>query len=464
MAKQQPFLHCQSLSSAALQMRKQHQPRAHSLQVAQPKIATGQQIRKQPVAPPVYRPQSIPKVLQRKAAVIQSPVEQAKHGSAAPTPYCPQPTPKVLQTKTVGSPQAQIAQPGRKPVAPPVYRPQPVPKVLQRKTAASRQPQGAQSSHKLVAPPAYRPQVVPKVLQLKMPNARQLPSVHKMTGTIQPVFKVDKSIANDPKAAEAYRLMRRGLPNDESSMWLEQEQKVTVNFLAKKLKATTNGDTEKLVVFPTYGTCFHQLEDRDPEVNNKAIEVNIQVNSNMLEDDKTTSSDIAMTIMHELGAHVAPYVDVMKKITGSGGLDETDFKKLKRDFMQKASADHEDIRNRSTNNFENLVEGLAKSLAEAGDMEKAKKIVYSYLVNISRYDKKGVPEEDDQEVVKQVFKTYLDIPWASAYLKLDEPMKVRLERILGKQWPSYVGGGAVVALILSYVAYYLFNLQPTTDS
>lgn len=70
--------------------------------IVQPQIAAPQ-LKKLPVAPPVYRPQPVPKVLQRKVAGPQ--------------------------------PSARPAQPKRPPVAPPVYRPQPVPKVLQPKAA-----------------------------------------------------------------------------------------------------------------------------------------------------------------------------------------------------------------------------------------------------------------------------------------------------------------------------------------
>ena len=78
---------------------------------------------------------------------------QTKSAPTAPPAYRPQPTPKVLQAKTALPPQ-------QKRVAPPAYRPQPVPKVLQRQEA--RPP---------AAPPVHRPQTVPKVLQAKTAHA-----------------------------------------------------------------------------------------------------------------------------------------------------------------------------------------------------------------------------------------------------------------------------------------------------
>jgi hypothetical protein len=55
--------------------------------------------------------------------------------AAAPPAYRPQPTPKVLQRKLATTPQTIAGQ--RAPVAPPVYRPQSAPRCLQLKTAAS---------------------------------------------------------------------------------------------------------------------------------------------------------------------------------------------------------------------------------------------------------------------------------------------------------------------------------------
>ncbi|MDT4896286.1 MAG: hypothetical protein QOH25_1363 [Acidobacteriota bacterium] len=111
-------------------MRKQHQshPRA-----VQPKIARAPQKLKQPVAPPVYRPQPAPKVLQRKMATTRQSANQTKPTPVAPPAYRPQPTPKVLQAKpSVLQPKTEA---GARvpPTAPALYRPQPTPKCLQAK-------------------------------------------------------------------------------------------------------------------------------------------------------------------------------------------------------------------------------------------------------------------------------------------------------------------------------------------
>lgn len=83
----------------------------------------------------------------------------------APPAYRPQPTPKVLQKKMVGGARPATGQAPRQPVAPPVYRPQPLPKVLQRKSSDKPQSSGAiHSGRSPVAPPVYRPNATPRVL------------------------------------------------------------------------------------------------------------------------------------------------------------------------------------------------------------------------------------------------------------------------------------------------------------
>lgn len=82
----------------------------------QPKIATAASSRRPPTAPPVFRPQQTPRVLQTKSSPV---VQRHVVGSQSPP---------VLQPKSVLAPR-------RPPAPPPAYRPQPTPKVLQTKKA-----------------------------------------------------------------------------------------------------------------------------------------------------------------------------------------------------------------------------------------------------------------------------------------------------------------------------------------
>jgi hypothetical protein len=100
---------------------------------------------------------------------------KANHRTAPPV-YRPQPTPRVLQTKAARTDRPQTAQPKHTPIAPPVYRPQPVPKVLQAKQAVAQPSTRGQSTARPVAPPAYRPQPLPSCLQTKTARSNQPPN------------------------------------------------------------------------------------------------------------------------------------------------------------------------------------------------------------------------------------------------------------------------------------------------
>src|SRR5436309_1786743 len=128
--------------------------KTHRPGVVQPKMAAVPHFKKQPVAPPVYRPQHAPKAVQPKPA-------NATRNSAsrvAPPVYRPE-AKKIIQPK-----MAAAAQPPKLPKAPPVYRPQSVPKVLQTKTsqtlavAPARRPatQQLQTRARIVAPQANK--------------------------------------------------------------------------------------------------------------------------------------------------------------------------------------------------------------------------------------------------------------------------------------------------------------------
>jgi hypothetical protein len=123
------------------------------------------QVSVRPAAPPAYRPQPTPKVLQRKAATARPQANGvAKKTPAAPAVYRPQPAPKVLQTKRAVPQQQTAAHLRPRPTAPPA----PVSQGVQAKTAGP-----PRSNNHPAAPPVYRPQPVPKVLQTKMAPGQQ---------------------------------------------------------------------------------------------------------------------------------------------------------------------------------------------------------------------------------------------------------------------------------------------------
>lgn len=85
----------------------------------QPKAVAMPQAKRLPAAPPVYRPQPTPKVLQSKAAQSQPPASNSKIKPKlpiAPPVYRPQPTPKVLQSKMPGARQLRTGHSPNQPV------------------------------------------------------------------------------------------------------------------------------------------------------------------------------------------------------------------------------------------------------------------------------------------------------------------------------------------------------------
>ena len=86
-------------------------------------------------APPAYRPQPVPKVLQTKKPVAPVSHSRLHHAPAAPPVYRPQPVPKVLQRQATPPQREAAPRVNKQTVAPAVSKPQPVSKVLQRKAS-----------------------------------------------------------------------------------------------------------------------------------------------------------------------------------------------------------------------------------------------------------------------------------------------------------------------------------------
>ena len=113
---------------------------------------------KQPVARPAHGPSMTTKAVQAKmASGVVSP-----RARIAPPVYRPQPIPKVLQTKSSSGQSQQTGQTQRQPVAPPVYRPE------ARKIA---QPKAITPQRKLPTAPAINPQRIKSVVQRKPASA-----------------------------------------------------------------------------------------------------------------------------------------------------------------------------------------------------------------------------------------------------------------------------------------------------
>jgi hypothetical protein len=133
-------------------------PRAH---LAPTNVGANLAKKASPAAPPAYRPQQTPHVLQKKthAGIAQ---RQSPAFSASPPPgrYQPKEVVAVPET-TAASAKTGVCAQGTRSVAPAVFRPQ-APKTAQLKMATVNA-----SRNSPVAPPVYRPHPTPIVLQKK---------------------------------------------------------------------------------------------------------------------------------------------------------------------------------------------------------------------------------------------------------------------------------------------------------
>jgi hypothetical protein len=156
--------------------------------VAQPKNLVSAQSVKRPVAPPVYRPQSIPRVLQGKMVRGQPSVGSLKSSQkqpVAPPAYQPQPVPHVLQMKRAGGQPPLAGNLSRHPAAPSSSRPAskpPEPKLAHVASVAVQRKAQSPTDFKVMqakpAPHVKSPKRAAQgaVLQSKTPNGSIQPS------------------------------------------------------------------------------------------------------------------------------------------------------------------------------------------------------------------------------------------------------------------------------------------------
>lgn len=165
---------------------------AHNSPVLEPR-APASQTRRPPAAPPVYRPQPIPKVLQARMGSHHSAkqLNRASGGPGAPEVYRSQATPVSVQPRMPNG--AMIRKP---PVQLPDYRPQRAPNALQTKSSLAQAPGAGQVPRRPIAPPIYRPEAK-KIIQPKaISQLRKLP-------TAPPVYRPEQRRVAQPKMASA---------------------------------------------------------------------------------------------------------------------------------------------------------------------------------------------------------------------------------------------------------------------
>lgn len=201
---------------------------SHKQNALQPKAAAAQ--RPTPTAPPAYRPQTVPKVLQKKAATApqQRPPAATKGTPAAPPVYRPQPAPGVLQPKA-SAPAPPAAQAKRPPAAPPVYNPHPVPRVLQTKKATAAPAPALSDKKGATVSPAARPGGV-----LQPSRAHAAPHPRPRGGVIQrtlgktAAYDIANYILNNPGVVGKLTFEWEAAEEDPS--WLLADDFIAPNY------------------------------------------------------------------------------------------------------------------------------------------------------------------------------------------------------------------------------------------
>lgn len=226
-----------------------------------------QQKRASPAAPPAYRPQPTPKVLQRKTPVVaQRPSPLPDRQPSPPPVYCPQPTPKVLQTKKAIAHRSPEAAPPRRPAAPPVYRPEQM-RLLQPKATPGtpvqglpvgllpnrRQPEalvrrGAQMARTTPLSGQPRPCAQPHASAVQRTANRGLahggrttPAIHNQRGAIQRMLTTQGLTGNYLAATQLFEqaLQQR---NDQMYALSDQAPGRFAIFVEQRQKTDNSGD------------------------------------------------------------------------------------------------------------------------------------------------------------------------------------------------------------------------------
>lgn len=187
----------------------------------QPKMAAALQQPKRTVAPPAYRPQPVPKVLQKKSVTTQQPrASKVPCAPVAPPVYSPQQPPCILRQmrQTVDQKHAAVGPP-RHPVAPsrtqiknPAMQMKPSPNGLDRSVATPATAARPQTPSRQQLPPIARHQHGARVSQLN--NAMQVPvRPTQLIDNVKPHMPVNRRT----NGSVAQALMRQPPPSPPPS-------------------------------------------------------------------------------------------------------------------------------------------------------------------------------------------------------------------------------------------------------
>lgn len=236
---------------------------------------------------------------------------------------------------------------------------------------------------------------------------------------VQGVFLAD-GLDVSAKAAAAFKIFAASIPDGSASKFVQISPDVQISFEVSRYLAEARGDTSKQVeLFDDFVGFFDSGTvgklGGAHNIRNKKTIITIRLNPNFVA--QNSPAVIAKTLAHELGAHVAPYADIFRRAAGDEGLTDEDIAHMEDRGQHKGAGDHAAIRERNETEYENIVRTMVDRLG-GPDNRDAQDVVYHYVIDISRYDARGIAIEDAgliQARAKQVL-AQGDMAWALPYI------------------------------------------------
>jgi len=240
-------------------------------------------------------------------------------------------------------------------------------------------------------------------------------------GAIQAKFEFEPGFTKSEKAKQGWKIFQNIINSNLSTKWLQDSNEVIISFDVRKLEKA-RGATEKHLEFGEHKLQMSGMVDRTADWGNgwQVVKVSDLKNRRVLIDvvlepefiRNNPPYVIARTLAHEVGTHIVPYIEIFGRASTNEGLTAEDVELLEINAVGKGSGDHRAIRDRSHSHYETFVRQIAPNLSAA----EAREFVFSYLVDISRYDAKGMTMSDADTINANILRNLDAIGWAQDYV------------------------------------------------
>lgn len=272
----------------------------------------------------------------------------------------------------------------------------------------------------------------------------------------QPVMQgvfIDAALDGNAKAKQAFQIFTAAIPDRSASKFVQQADFVIIEFEVSPHLPEARGDTSKQVEL--FGDAIGKFENAPgklggaEQIKNKKTYITIRLNGDFVANNSPPI--IAKTLAHELGTHVAPFVDIFTRAHGDEGLTDKDIAFMSHRGHGKGAGDHAAIRDRTELDYENIVRTMAENLGGPKNAD-AQDVVYHYVLDIARYDELGMPMKDAGAIENRAQLILKDggMAWALPYMQGRHAAK----KSTGALAPALIALGIVAGLIGTWLAYH----------